>query len=305
MLMFSKISVKGFVYDLIDVFMFPNYETQKIYDKYKINQCYLDQNLTDTDSTSMFFVFICDLQRNLREDKARDIVFEIMLKSKIFDGLDISADYFEQFNCINRNLRKQVGLFEVENIDKSNIITIALNPKEYCEKLNDYSDNKKHKGLKKSIPDMDIDSYSSCLADLSEYYDQFCRPFSKKIQQKRFQIINESMQMNTISKVQFGTLNDKRFYFCDGIVSLPYSHPLLENLRKKKLKYRNIHSVIQTKKEKFLQEESEVVKLIPGLDIIRQIYNEIPLLYELNSDTNFITLSWKPTKEYMKNGSWK
>ena len=29
MLMFSKISVKGFVYDLIDVFMFPNYETQK------------------------------------------------------------------------------------------------------------------------------------------------------------------------------------------------------------------------------------------------------------------------------------
>ena len=32
MLMFSKISVKSFVYDLIDVFMFPNYETQKIYD---------------------------------------------------------------------------------------------------------------------------------------------------------------------------------------------------------------------------------------------------------------------------------
>ena len=42
--------------------------------------------------------------------------------------------------------------------------------------------------------------------------------------------------MNTISKVQFGTLNDKKFYFCDGIVSLPHDHPLLENLRKKKLK---------------------------------------------------------------------
>ena len=94
--MFSKISVKSIVYDLIDVFMFPNYETQKIYDKYKISRCYFDQNLTDTDSTSMFFVFICDLQCNLREDKARDIIFEIMLKSKIFDRLDISADYFEQ-----------------------------------------------------------------------------------------------------------------------------------------------------------------------------------------------------------------
>ena len=37
MLMFSKISVKCFVYDLTDVFMFPSYETQKIYDKCKIN----------------------------------------------------------------------------------------------------------------------------------------------------------------------------------------------------------------------------------------------------------------------------
>ena len=145
-----------------------------------------------------------------------------------------------------------------------------MNPKEYCEKFNDYSDNKKHKGLKKLTPDMDIDFYSSCLADLTEYYDQFCRPLSKKIQQKRFQIINELMQMSTISKVQFGTLNSKKFYFCDGIVSLPYGHQLLENLRKKKLKNRNIHSVIQTKKEKFLQEESEVVKKITRLDI-RQI----------------------------------
>ena len=86
MLMFSKISVKGFVYDLVDVFMFPNYETQKIYDKYKINRCCLDQNLTDTNSTSMLFVFTCDLQCNLIEDKARDIIFELTLKSKIFDS---------------------------------------------------------------------------------------------------------------------------------------------------------------------------------------------------------------------------
>ena len=68
------------------------------------------------------------------------------------------------------------------------------------------------------------------------------------------------MQMNSISKVQFGQLNDKRFYFCDGIVSLPYGHPLLPKLRDKKLKYKNIHSVIKKKKETFLQEEGEVIK---------------------------------------------
>ena len=31
----------------------------------------------------------------------------------------------------------------------------------------------------------------------------------------------------------------------------------------------------------------------------------MPLLYEINSDTNFISFGWKPTKVYIKNGSWK
>ena len=56
MLMFSKVSIKSSVYDLIDIFMFPTDEIKKIYQKYKVNQCYLDQNLTDTDSDSIFFV---------------------------------------------------------------------------------------------------------------------------------------------------------------------------------------------------------------------------------------------------------
>ena len=113
------------------------------------------------------------------------------------------------------------------------------------------------------------------------------------------------MQMKYVCKVQFGQLNDKRFYFCDGIVSLPFGHPYLEDLRENKLEYRNIHSVIQTKNNKFLKEESEVIKKIPRLDILRQIYNQIPLLYEINSATNFISSGFKTTKEYIKNSSWK
>ena len=53
MLMFAKVSIKSFVYDLIDVFMFPNETTKTIYGKYKVKKCYLYQNLTDTDSTSL------------------------------------------------------------------------------------------------------------------------------------------------------------------------------------------------------------------------------------------------------------
>ena len=122
---------------------------------------------------------------------------------------------------------------------------------------------------------MDFDSYSSCLSDLTEYDSEFVtKPNpAKQIEQKRFQIINESMQMKSVSKVQFGQLNDKRFYFANGILSLPYGHPLLEKVRKQKDKYRNIHKVIQTKKEQFLKEETKVIENMQRLNILNQIFN--------------------------------
>ena len=72
-----------------------------------------------------------------------------MLKTKVFDRLDLSAEFHEQFNCKNEALQKTVEFFEIENIDKSNVITIAINPKEYYEHFIDHSDSKKHKGIKK------------------------------------------------------------------------------------------------------------------------------------------------------------
>ena len=60
-----------------------------------------------------------------------------MLKSKVFDRLDLLAEFYD--------LRKRVGLFEIETIDKPNVITIALNPKEYYEHFIDHSDNKNTK----------------------------------------------------------------------------------------------------------------------------------------------------------------
>ena len=112
------------------------------------------------------------------------------------------------------------------------------------------------------------------------------------------------MQMESVSKVQFGQLNDKRFYFPNGIISLPYGHPYLEKLRKEKHKYRDIHKVIQ-KKDHFLKEESKVIEKIPRLNIFKQIFSQIPVLYELNSNTKFFSCGWKAIKELIKNSSWK
>ena len=89
MLIFSKVSIKSLAYDLIDVFMFPNADIKKIYDEYNVQKCYLYQNLKDTDNSSVFFVFICDLSCSVDERKSRDIIFKVMKKSKIFDRLDL------------------------------------------------------------------------------------------------------------------------------------------------------------------------------------------------------------------------
>ena len=74
----------------------------------------------------------------------------------------------------------------------------------------------------------------------------------KKIQQNRFQIKNTEMRTQSITKSQFAGLNDKRFYFYDGIVSMPFGHPLLEKLRKEEKKETCIHLHIKEKTEEYL-----------------------------------------------------
>ena len=59
MLMFSKISLKSFVYDMVDVSCFPDDYVKKIYKENNILKCFLYQDLIETDSCSFFFIFAC------------------------------------------------------------------------------------------------------------------------------------------------------------------------------------------------------------------------------------------------------
>ena len=138
--------------------------------------------LTDTDSTSLFFIFICDLNCCIKESDSRNIIFEVMITGKVFDRLHFSADSWKQFDVQNKKLNKQVGLFQIKNIDKPNVITIALYPKEY-ERFNGHFDNKKHKRLHKSTRGMDFDSYSERLSDLNKFSGDYIKD-PKKIYKK-------------------------------------------------------------------------------------------------------------------------
>ena len=45
------------------------------------------------------------------------------------------------------------------------------------------------------------------------------------------------MKMKSVNKTRFAGLNDKRYYFHDRIVSLPFGYLLLEKVRKEKEKH--------------------------------------------------------------------
>ena len=164
MLMFAKLSLKSFIYDMIDVFCFPDEKIQEIYNFYRIKNCFLYQNLTDTDSTSLLFNFICDLECDVPESKAREIIFKCLKNSKPAERLDVSNNFWKQFNMFNSNTKKQMGLYETESIDNPNICTIAINPKEYFEKFRNRTINKKHKGVRRDALGMNFESYASRIA---------------------------------------------------------------------------------------------------------------------------------------------
>ena len=65
---------------------------------------------------------------------------------------------------------------------------------------------------------MDYDSYSERLSDLNEFSKGFLKK-PVKVEKKKVQIINKSIKKKSVIKVQFGQLNDKRFYFSNGLIS--------------------------------------------------------------------------------------
>ena len=160
-------------------------------------------------------MLICEIHCSLKESEARQLIFEILSKSETKNSLDTSHGYYKKFSIHNGNLRKQMGLYKVENIDNPNVCTIVVNPKEYFEKFRNKSINKKHKGVIKDTKEC------ASKITLTEYEKQIKNLNKKKMIQKGFQVKNTEMKMTAVNKVQFASLNNKRYYSLNGITSLP------------------------------------------------------------------------------------
>ena len=60
LLVFAKLSLKSFIYEVTETFCFSKENVKKINDKYKIERVETFHILTDTDSTALKFMFISD-----------------------------------------------------------------------------------------------------------------------------------------------------------------------------------------------------------------------------------------------------
>ena len=273
--MFAKVSLKSFVYDIIDVFSFPDEEIRAVYNQYDIEKCFLYLNLTDTDSSSMFFVFICTLDCDVKESEFRKIMFEILQKLKIAKRLDRSDDFWKQFGISDENTKKVMGLSEINNIDNPNICTIAINPKEYFEKFKNRKINKKHKGVRRGTPRMNFESYAEKISSIRQI--DIARN-DKKLVQERLQVKNTNMTMRSINKMKFASINDKRYYGFDGIVSLRFGHQSLNEVREYKKFLTKIHTVIEKEKDKIVKLENDAFSKNERLRMLRSIYSQ-PITY--------------------------
>ena len=94
MLMFAKISFKSFLYKLVNFFLFMTEEVRKIYDQHDIIKCHMYLNLTNTDSCSCYFNFVCKKECNIKEFESRKLIFEVLKRSKIVERLDVSDKFW-------------------------------------------------------------------------------------------------------------------------------------------------------------------------------------------------------------------
>ena len=202
---------------------------QNIYDKHQIERIFFHHILTVTDSTFLQFIVVSSVQSTFTEEEVRNILFEIFSETEIRNRFDKSDKFWEQFGVCEPKNQKVLGLYEVESINDPCLVTLAVNPKEYYEYFKSENVNKKHKGIKKGSAGMDYENFAERIKPLFDFntYKKTKKDTKPVV---RISVKKGEMTTHQIIKSKFSQLNDKRFYFHNTIISLPFGHSALQEL---------------------------------------------------------------------------
>ena len=142
-----------------------------------------------------FFIFICKPEGNTPGEKFRDVLFEVICGNEILQRFDTSHKFWETFGLRNTFLKKQLGDYDVENIDD----TFAVNPKEYFEKFESEKTNSKHIWLGKGALGMEFESYAKRINSVKGI-ETFSQNLPGKQKQNRFVIKQNEIFLEEIGK---------------------------------------------------------------------------------------------------------
>ena len=113
LLMFTKLSLKSFIYN-IDIFCFPTQTVTEMYKKYLIEKVLIYHILTGTDSTALQFIFVSDPSSDLPEDKFRDVIFEVVIATTVYKRFDSSQKFWDIFGFRKESRKKKLCYYEIE-----------------------------------------------------------------------------------------------------------------------------------------------------------------------------------------------
>ena len=101
LLIFAKRLLKSFISSLVELLHFQQKNSPivaSIFRKYDLEQIFCSQVLTDTDSTSIHFIFVSNLPSSYHECDVGDILFEFFSKTDIQERYPKSDEFWRCFN---------------------------------------------------------------------------------------------------------------------------------------------------------------------------------------------------------------
>ena len=128
--------------------------------------------LADTDRKALKFIFTSDPNSDLPEDIFRDLIFQVIVTSKVYKRFDSSQKFSDILGVRKTSRQKKLGYYEIENMITHAFLTLAVNPKEYLEILKNLHQNKKQKGIKKGSFGLGFENYSETIKS-SDNFETF------------------------------------------------------------------------------------------------------------------------------------
>ena len=80
--------------------------TREIYAKNDIEYVYVYQILTDTDSTSLQFLIICNEKSTKNDREYRDVIFDVTNSNDVFKRFDTSTHFGKNLTPETKKLEK-------------------------------------------------------------------------------------------------------------------------------------------------------------------------------------------------------